>query len=1475
MGFGGMTRVPIEAEVASRPGLALRPLAVLILFVITAAVLLMVTPSIADASSDIAWSSPEPETSVNWDVDLEVVVSSNVTNVTFFYRSGPDYHLIANGTYSAPNQYVAVWNTRSVGDGTYDLFANATLSGDGNVSVILPNITIDNTAPSLVIVNPMDNVRINSIYIIRMQASLDVVDVRLWSNIGGNYTDMGSALQMSNPINWTYPWNTREYDEISVDELLVSAVDAVGNEARKNVLNLTIDNVEPVASMVFPQANDILDGYVHIKANTTEEHIAHIFFEWRSGDGEWTRIADANWNEAQSLWMYHWNTYDVGERTGVEVRVVVVDDLGQNGNASATGVVIVDSPPSPQFVTPEVDDHVTGEIDIVLTSQNDTVRVDLAYMDGMMWLPVGEATRMNDTHWILTWDTKELDFQATTLNATAYDSAGSGSTHCSPIEVDNTAPAPQIIKPEFPNYHLQGDVAIIMNSDRDTVSISAHYHDGTGWVYIDNALYNANKDRWQIIWEIPATDFYYEDSRIRVTARDEVGIEGETVLDHRILGNKPDDVPPEFLPSMPEMITINEDSIYVMEMGPHVTDDDKSTLMLFVTNEPKDLIHVTGENLTGNLDLTFKTLPDASGEAYVEVYVEDASGRSDRTTLYIIVVPVQDPPRFISIPPHLYVRPDTSYTFNFEPYVYDVDTRTEFLSVVEPDDSHVSKVPGWDLALEFQYVRSELGKTYNVNVTIMDPSGLYTWTSVRVNVLDDWVPELREPLPDVEIAEDEVKINAFNLDNFFHDKDQDALYYSYGNKHVRVVIGAEYPHPVSIYPPKNWYGTDTVTFRATDPALALVEDTIIVRCISANDPPAFRDSPSIPLIVLHENQTYGFDLAPYVEDVDHDLEDLRIETEDPRVTRSHQYPLGLQMFYPYRSSNYVIIIEIFDPEGASTGSRSISVRVSNNNYPPFMQTPPGDLWLLEGSSKVSAFTVKNANDPDWLNGGGSWRDLTYEFVCDHAKCTVDGDGWVEIQLKDPDFNTFNETVNNPIMVLFRVKDDEGAFTEYTFLVTVQAVNDPPQVDQIGVIEIAPSVVNIDLRNYLRDVDTPLAELKFEVEDSLDPDAVVTRVSVHGLLLVLSYQGTPTLTDRVNLIVTDGDHRIVTPVVVEVTAPEQENTGVSLWVILLVVVTTGSVAVVVSRFLWGRFEPPSVSDVFLVYGDGVIIRHMSKRGTMSMDEDLAIAMLTAIQEFVQQSMRSAELKSMRAGENNILIERDPSKLFYIAVIHTGTVSEELRKAINYSTRSIKEDYGSILQKWDGNIAKFDGVETYLDQILSISHAGIPDGVRFEMEGITSIEPGKTYLFQGKDVTRTHNIFRGLVEEQNSGVLVSRVHPQRLHPSIPEAGAECIWLSKTPTKRGVSPSNTTMILHEITTHVKENPRSVACLDGLEYLLVHNPLDEVVAFVSELTDMAQVDDFIMMIHVDPYALDDATLAKLSRNMVPVTDRTPPNGK
>ncbi len=1467
-----MERTHESADVRPRSGRSLHIALLVVLLMLAAALVLTATPTGADRATDLTWDRPSEGSFVSRDVDVIVRASANVTNVTFYYRSTGDFQFLGNGTFSPPDYYSTVWNTRLVVDGTYELLANATLSGGGHSLVNLSDVKVDNTPPTISFKTPTQGIRINGYFIIRVLSSIDVVSVDLYVNTGPGYEPLGSAQHEAGSVNWTFVWNTTGFSDLQGVELLASGRDAAGNEHRISVLDVHIDNVGPSVRLVNPVENGTLDGHVHLTANCTDEHLVDAYFEWRQGTGSWNRIGEAVWNASLSLWVTYWNTYMVGEMEDLEVRVTVVDDLGLRGHSSATGVDIIDLPPEPVFLAPLSGAHLTGTCQLVLTSANDTESMRVCYLDGTDWVEIGQCAKGTDGVWTLSWETGDLSLYDTTLRVEAFDAVGNGTTLLADIEVDNTHPAPFFLAPTSYQFQIYGTVPLVVNSDRDTVSVNISYLDEELWVEVVQAFYNPNTDRWEGVWFIPE-DLYVKASALRALATDEVGLTGEAILDHMTINLPPGDIAPEFQPSMPEVIYIDEDDEYILSLADHIDDDDPSTLKVYVTEEPKDLFYVDGENVTGNLDLTVITLPDRNGQALVSIHVVDPAGQLDTVSLQVIVRSVPDPPSFTDVPPNLYVRYEVVYTFNFIPYVDDPDSDLEDLVLLKPDDPHISKVATNPLALEFLYSKRELDQTFFVNITLRDPDGHIAWISIMVWVVDDWVPELRTPLPDIWMDEDTDKESAFDLDTFFHDKDHNALYYSYGNRYVRVVIGNEYPHTVSIYPPKDWHGTDSVTFRATDPEGALLEDTIIVHCNSTNDPPVFRDRPKLPDLVIPANETFDFDLSPYVLDVDHELGELTLLTNDPRATRSTKYTLGIRLHYPMMP-DFILIVTVADPEGSTTAPRSINVFVGNNR-PPILIDPPPDIVMVEGETRAQSFSVTSSWDPDWYDEPGTWQDLTFEFVGDPVSFQVANDGWVSIHLPDPDWNTYNGSHNLPLGVLCRVMDAKRGLTEYTFKLTVLPVNDPPELDKINILEISPSIVTIDLRNYVRDVDTPFTELTFKVVDASLPDKVVNYVSVHGWLLVLDYKGSPTRTDRLSLQVLDQEHVIDTPIVVKVKAKKEPESTISLWVVLAVVCVTGTVAVVASRYVWGRFEPPSVSDVFLVYGDGVIIRHMSKRGTMSMDEDLAIAMLTAIQEFVQQSMRSAQLKSMQAGENNILIERDPSKLFYIAVIHTGSVTEELRRAINYATRSIKEDFGEVLVKWDGNIAKFEGVERYLDQILAISHAAIPEGVRFEMEGITSIEPGKTYLFQGKDVTRTHNIFRGLVEDAGSGLLISRVHPQRLHPSVPEAGAECVWLSKTPTKRGVSPSNTTMILHEITSYVKEHERTVVCLDGLEYLLVHNPLDEVVAFVNELTDMAQVDDFTMMIHVDPYALDDATLAKLSRNMVPVSDRTPANNR
>jgi hypothetical protein len=1428
---------------------------------------LVAGPAASTSDTEVEFQFPLANSNVSGEINLIVEAGANVTGVDFYQRSIGDWTYISAGVLDSPGVYNGTWDTTIVPDGTYDIMANGSLIGGNSTESVLSSVTVDNTIPTVQFITPQTNQRLRGYYQIELQASDDVVSVFLYKDQGSGFVPMGNAEYDDVSDQWIIEWNTTGITEKGDIGIIASGWDRAGNEGRTVVLGLQVDNVPPPAILIRPRDNATLDGYYRLRGNSSDTYAVTARFEWRVGSGAWLKAGDGTWNDSLEEWRFLWNTYEVGEYTDVDVRIAVVDDLGQWGYGAAFNITITDLPPEPTFLSPSEEDHLNGQVILEAISQNDTVSMEFLYDDDGTWMSIGDGTLDPDDVWRISWNTPPLSIHLTTLKALATDgSGGEGEATVTSIEVDNTPPEPNLIHPSEGEYRLFHTFVLTAMSDRDTVTLSFSYKDGDMWIPCGDATYNWNNDRWELEWEIT---FRIIDSAICATAMDEVGLVGTDYVANIELGLEPGDRKPVFTSGMPETIFFPEDLEYDLNITEYVDDDTTNLLKAYVVGEPISLFRVFGENRTGSLQLTFIPNVNAWGEANVMVYIEDPAGQWARTELGVIIESVPDAPYFTAVPPNLFVHPGIPYEFDYGPYIRDDDDAKENLSIEQPDDIHVSKNLSNPLALIFLYDESELDSHFPVTIRVVDNDGTFTNQSIQVTVTEDFVPEQRKPLPNQEMWEDQSNPAVFNLDDFFYDPDHDTLYFSYGNNFVRVVISNSYPHTVGIFLPGDWSGSDSVTFRAKDPTGALLEDTISIIVHAINDPPMFLDDPPIPRIIVHENVSYDYDLSPYVIDVDGELGDLALVTDDPFATRSNKYVLGLRLAYPFRENAFNIEVTIRDPEGGNV-THIINVLVTDDNYPPYMKQPPSNMAVDEGATIGRIYDVTSAADPDWIPGVEDWKELSYEFICGQATFTVNlATGWVGVWLTDPDWNTYNGTTDSPIMVIFRVKDATGAFTEYTFFLTVRPVNDKPIVGDIPDIVIESGIQNIDLRNYIRDVDTPFASLTYDIQYEDRLTDIVTQANFVGGLLILNYEGSGSRTDDFILWVIDGDHRVNTTFSVEVKGAVPTEEESSLWLVLVVALATGSVAMVASRYVWGRFEPPSVSDVFLVYGDGVIIRHLSKRGSITMDEDLAIAMLTAIQEFVQQSMRSAQLKSMQAGENNILIERDPDRLFYIAVIHTGTVSEELRTAVNSTTRAIREHFSHILERWDGNIAKFDGVERYLQEILVITHAHIPEGVRFEMEGITSIELGKMYLFQGKDVTRTHNIFRGLVEEQDSGLLISRVHPQRLHGSIEEAGADCVWLSKTPTKRGVSPSNTTMILHEITTFVRERERTVVCLDGLEYLLVHNPLDEVMAFVNELSDMVQLEDFIMMVHVDPDALDEATLAKLSRDMVPVVDQ------
>jgi hypothetical protein len=1438
----------------------------------------------------VEFQTPTGGDSVAGSVEVIVLANATVQNVTFFYGSVGNWTEIGNGTYQPPSFFQILWETSILPDGSYDLLANASLQGGGYAEDMVSGIVVDNTPPTIRFLGLQTGDRLTGILYVNTTTDLDVASVEILISLGAGQTSLGWSERIGVSNNWSFRWATTSISENDDVTLIASAKDLADNEGTALLLGLEVDNTPPPVSLTSPQDNETLDGRYLLQADCTDTHLVEIQFEWRSKQGTWLEVGFATLNATLGKWTIEWNLYELDEYDDVEVRAVAVDDLGQVGISVAGNLSIRDLPPTPDFLYPAEGAHLFGQVVVEVVSDEDTSDVSLYYMWNGEWTEIGPVEQGTDEVWRYNWTTPPLTIVNSSLKAVAEDASNTAEAILEDIEIDNTPPEPRILKPSESEYHIIDTYTLVAISDRDTVSLTFHYkisHDPDEWGLCGEAEYSPDTDRWFIEWDV--SEIRVQDSAICATAVDEVGHVGTYKIENIEVGVEPGDERPAFKSTMPTDISFEEDSEYVLDLKEQVTDNDVDTLRFYVIGENNLLYHIGGQNKTGELFLRFVPLPNAFGVDDITLFVVDPANQWVSIDIDVTVIEVLDPPVFHSIPPNLYVHPDIEYSFNYTPYVSDPDTPVGSLELTVPTSPNFWSNSSNPLGLVFLYSENQIDHTDSITITVTDGVNTASRT-ILVTVTEDWVPELTKPLPDIYLNEDESSDSVFRLDDYFYDRDQDVLYYSYGNTQVTVDIGDESPHHLGVYLPRDWYGEDSVTIRATDPTGALLESTIRIFVTAVNDPPVFLNVPSLPDLFVHYDESYDFDLLPYVQDVDNDPSELILTTDDAaHASRSPLYPLGLRLTYPEYNEERTIWLTLTIDDTHSKNSTRVRVRISNN-FPPLLRNPPPESIVIdENGSYMNAFDLLSAWDRDWAGGDYDWTNLRYEFysieghseyelrsevwvdtIADvgNISFTLSDTGWVDFILVDPNWNTFTKSGSVPLQVILRVKDLTGAFTEYRIIVQVLPENDSPDISPIPDIIITEGVLGIKLTQYIRDVDNDFASLTIWVERVVG-QAGVTNAQVFGELLYLDYRGTPSHVEQLRLWVTDGEHIVSTDFTVTVKAPVIEEDESPLLLLIIVMAVTGGVALYFSRYIWGRFEPPSVQDVFLVYGDGVIIRHLSKRGTLGMDEDLAIAMLTAIQEFVQQSMRSAQLKSMTAGENNILIERDRKRNFYIAVIHTGMVSDELRRAVNKSTRAIQDRFADVLEHWDGNIAKFDGAEEILNDILIISHAHIPEGVRFEMEGITSIEPGKSFLFQGKDVAKTHRIFKDLVVEHRSGMVISRVHPQRMDPGIAEAGAESVWLSRTPTKRGVSPSNTTVILHEITTYVRANKDTVVCLDGLEYLTVHNPIEEVQKFVNELTDMVQVENFILMVHVDPDALEESTMSKLSRDMVPVSTR------
>jgi OOP family OmpA-OmpF porin len=130
----------------------------------------------------------------------------------------------------------------------------------------------------------------------------------------------------------------------------------------------------------------------------------------------------------------------------------------------------------------------------------------------------------------------------------------------------------------------------------------------------------------------------------------------------------------------------------------------------------------------------------------------------------------------------------------------------------------------------------------------------------------------------------------------------------------------------------------------------------------------------------------------------------------------------------------------------------------------------------------------------------------------------------------------------------------------------------------------------------------------------------------------------------------------------------------------------------------------VEQLFLIHvKTGLLLQHVGVASYRTEDPQVVSAMLTAIRDFVHDSFRGPEDKSldaMRLGDLCVWVEQGPSAL--LAMVVRGNPPHELRSVLQRSLETVHLQYGEALHAFNGDIQPFESSRAVLEECLQAEH-----------------------------------------------------------------------------------------------------------------------------------------------------------------------------
>jgi len=134
------------------------------------------------------------------------------------------------------------------------------------------------------------------------------------------------------------------------------------------------------------------------------------------------------------------------------------------------------------------------------------------------------------------------------------------------------------------------------------------------------------------------------------------------------------------------------------------------------------------------------------------------------------------------------------------------------------------------------------------------------------------------------------------------------------------------------------------------------------------------------------------------------------------------------------------------------------------------------------------------------------------------------------------------------------------------------------------------------------------------------------------------------------------------------------------------------------------EESIVEDVFLLYRDGILIKHQTRRLKPDVDTDILTGMLTAVTAFVKDSFgreTEGELDEIKFGEVRIMIGR--GTYIVIAAMVTGGNTQGMKSQIEATIHEIETLHWDQLDSWEGDMALAKTLDPYLKKLVRGGYA----------------------------------------------------------------------------------------------------------------------------------------------------------------------------